>query len=196
MTTYIYARVSTTEQHVQQQADYLAERYSHDEIVTEEFSGKSMERPVFSKLIERLVEGDSLIVKEVSRLGRNTSEVSGLASDLKVRGVRLVVDQLGGIDVTSSSGKLILDVMAACAEMERTTMLERQRVGIERAKAEGRYKGRAPVASELVEMVLTMNSHGVKVPVICKQTGLGRSTVYRLIKQGLGSSRYGAQSSA
>lgn len=185
MTTYLYARVSTGGQNVEQQLHYLAERYSFDEAFSETFTGTTTSRPVFDELITRLVQGDTLVVKEVSRLGRNTGEVSLLANGLRERGVRLIVDQLGGVDVTSSAGKMIFDVMAAMAEMEREQMRERQRIGIKRAQKEGKYAavGRKGVSDDLLQMVKVQHRHGIKAETISKQTGLGLSTVYRLIKK-------------
>ena len=180
MTIYIYARVSTTDQNVQQQADYLAAKYKHDRIVMESFTGKSLERPEFSELVSKLKQGDTLIVKEVSRLGRKTSEVTGLIDKLKDNGVHLIIENLGGVDVTSPSGKLIVDVMASIAEMERVNMLERQRIGIERAKKEGKFKGRKQTNDGVIKMAKRLVvENGLTKEAAAKQMNIGVATLYR-----------------
>src|SRR5690606_10628592 len=131
MTVFAYARVSTEDQNVQQQIACL-EKYNPEESVTEKFTGTTLERPKFKKLISKLKQGDTLVVREVSRLGRKTSEVLVLAEDLQSRGVRLVIDNLGELDITSQTGKLLFLLLSGLAEMERESMLERQRIGIER----------------------------------------------------------------
>ena len=180
MTTYIYARVSTSEQNVTQQADYLANKYKHDRVIMESFTGKTLERPEFAALLDSLKKGDTLIVKEVSRLGRKTSEVTGLIDTFKDKGIHLIIENLGGVDVTSASGKLIVDVMASIAEMERVNMLERQRVGIERAKKEGRFKGRKKTDDGVIKMAkkLVLES-GLTKELAAKQMNIGVATLYR-----------------
>jgi DNA invertase Pin-like site-specific DNA recombinase len=180
MTVYIYARVSTLEQHVEQQAEYLGEKYKHDRIIMESFTGKTLKRPEFANLIKTLKKGDTLIVKEVSRLGRKTSEVTTLIDKLKKRGVHLVIDNLGGVDVTSPSGKLIVDVMASIAEMERTNMLERQRIGIERARKEGKFKGRPKAEDGVIKMAKRLVlENGLTKEAAAKQMNIGVATLYR-----------------
>ena len=80
MTTYIYARVSTVDQNSEQQAAFLETKYNSDLSVQETFTGTTTERPQFQKLLSKLVTGDTLIVKEVSRIGRNTAEVLEVAN--------------------------------------------------------------------------------------------------------------------
>lgn len=179
---YIYSRVSTVDQNAHQQADHLAQRYPTAATVTEHFTGTTTDRPEFQKLLQRLKEGDRLIVKEVSRVGRKTQEVLDVAQDLKQRGIHLVVDQLGGLDVTSSAGEMVLTVMAGLAKMEREQMLERQRIGIERAKTEGKYKGRTAISKETVTTAKKMIADGATVPQVAKQLKVGTSTLYRLLR--------------
>ncbi|MFT6915195.1 MAG: DNA invertase Pin-like site-specific DNA recombinase [Motiliproteus sp.] len=179
---YIYSRVSTADQNATQQAEHLSQRYPNAGTVTECFTGTTTDRPKFQELLRTLVEGDSLIVFEVSRVGRKTQEVLDVAQDLKRRGIRLVVDQLGGIDVTSPAGEMVLTVMAGLAKMEREQMLERQRIGIERAKAEGKYKGRSAVSAETIVTAKRLIEDGSSVPAAAKQLKMGASTLYRLLK--------------
>ena len=176
---YIYARVSTDEQNVEQQASYLAEKYDHDCVITESFSGKTTSRPKFNELLKSVKKGDSIIVYHVSRLGRKTSEVLETVDLMQVKGVEVYVDQLQGIDITSGVGKLLFTMLSGLAELEREQMLERQRIGINRAKAEGKYKGRASIDKKFINAVEVLRGQGCSVAEACKRVGIGEATYYR-----------------
>ena len=181
MTTYIYSRVSTQDQNSEQQAAFLEGQYNSDITITETFSGTTTDRPNFQKLLTLLVSGDKLIVMEVSRIGRNTSEVLAVADTLKAKGISLIVHQLGGLDVTSPSGEMILTMMAGLAKMEREQMLERQAVGIARAKKEGKYKGRRAVDPVILITAKGLIKSGMTKAKVAKQLNIGESTLYRLL---------------
>jgi len=181
MTTYIYARVSTVDQNSEQQAAYLEGKYQSDFTVTETFTGTTIERPKFQELLGKLVTGDKLIVKEVSRIGRSTAEVLEVAEALKTKGVNLVIDQLGGVDVTSTHGELLLTMMAGIAKMEREMMLERQKVGIERAKAEGKYQGRKALDQSVIKTAKDLIANGMSKAKVAKQLSIGESTLYKYL---------------
>lgn len=178
MTIYLYTRVSTDDQNVQQQADYLSSKHNHDYIVSEKFTGTTLDRPKFDELIKKLKSGDTLIVREVSRLGRNAAEVLTLCENLKDRGVRLLVDDLN-MDVTSPAGKLVFTLMVGIAQMEREQMLERQRIGINRAKSEGKYKGRKPIDPSIIEAARKMLAAGASKKAVAKHLKMGESTLYK-----------------
>jgi DNA invertase Pin-like site-specific DNA recombinase len=181
MTVYAYARVSTTDQNVDQQIAIL-QKYNPNYSVTETFTGTTLERPKFNTLINKLKSGDTLIVSEVSRLGRKTSDVLVLSEQLTDRGVKIIIDNLGELDITSQTGKLLFLLMSGLAEMERETMLERQRIGIERAKTEGRYKGRKSIDPVVVDTAKKLIANGMTKAAVAKQLGIGQSTLYKYIK--------------
>lgn len=180
MATYIYARVSTNEQDPEAQADFLKTKYAYDHVVEDVFTGTTTERPRFKKLLAELEEGDTLIVREVSRLGRSSLEVLALAEDLKKRKVRLQIDNLG-IDVTTPAGEMVFTMMAGMAKMERELMLERQRIGIEKAKQEGKYTGRKALDPVLVETAKKLVAEGMAKPAVAKQLKMGLSTLYKYL---------------
>jgi len=181
MTIYIYSRVSTVDQNSAQQAQYLSGKYPNDIIIEETFTGTTTNRPKFQKLLGSLSRGDTLIVKEVSRIGRNTAEVLEVAEALKANGVHLIIDQLGGMDVTSPSGELMLTMMAGIAKLEREMMLERQAIGIARAKSEGKYKGRKSLDSTLIDTAKTLIAGGMSKVKAAKQLNIGESTLYKYL---------------
>jgi len=181
MTSYIYARTSTKEQNLQQQADVLVQKYNHDYIVTEQFTGTTTDRPKFQKLIRKLKAGDQLIVREVSRLGRNAAEVLTIADDLKDRGVSLVIDNLG-IDVTTPAGNMVLTVLSGAAQMEKSLLMERQAIGIARAKKEkGKYLGRKPIDNAVIATAKKMIAEGMSKADTARQLKIGQSTLYRYL---------------
>ena len=181
MTVYAFARVSTSDQNVDQQIATL-EKYNPDYCVTETFTGTTLARPKFSKLIGRLKSGDTLIVREVSRLGRKTSEVLQLAEDLQDRNVKLIIDNLGQLDVTSQAGKLLFIMLSGLAEMERESMLERQRIGINRAKAEGgKYVGRKKLDSAVIKTAKSLLASGMSKKAVASQLNIGESTLYKYL---------------
>ncbi|MBB1518943.1 recombinase family protein [Aquipseudomonas guryensis] len=182
MATYIYARVSTNDQDPEAQAAFLKAKYAYDHVVEDVFSGTTTDRPRFKKLLAELKEGDTLIVREVSRLGRSSVEVLSLAEDLKKRKVRLQIDNLG-IDVTTPAGEMVFTMMAGMAKMERELMLERQRIGIEKAKREGKYTGRKALNPALVSTAKKLVAEGMAKPAVAKQLNMGLSTLYKYLAE-------------
>lgn len=180
MTVYAFARVSTSDQNVDQQIAAL-QKYNPDYSVTETFTGTTLDRPKFSNLIGKLKSGDTLVVREVSRLGRKTSEVLQLAEDLQDRNVKLIIDNLGELDVTSQAGKLLFIMLSGLAEMERESMLERQRIGINRAKAEGRYKGRKAIDPAVIQTAKNLLASDMSKKAVAKQLNIGESTLYKYL---------------
>ena len=100
-----------------------------------------MVREQFVEMMKYLREGDTLITTAIDRLGRNSIDVQQTIAELKSRGINIIITDLG-IDLNSKAGNMFVGIMSAVAEMERETMLERQKAGIARAQAEGKYKGR------------------------------------------------------
>jgi DNA invertase Pin-like site-specific DNA recombinase len=129
-----------------------------------------------------LREGDVLMVTKPDRLARSTAELLAIEVDLSKRGVGLVVLSMGGerLDTRNPTSKLMLTILAGVATWEREIMLERQREGIAKAKADGKYKGR-PVSIDAYEVKRVVRLVGPAAAA--KQLGIARSTVYRLLEQ-------------
>ena len=187
MTQFIYARVSTIEQNVEQQVEVLRKEggWSEASVYAEKMSGKGIDREELNSLRDVVTEGDSILVLSVSRLGRNTIEVLELIKEMKQKGVKVVVMDLGMLDVTSSMGKLVLTTLAAVAEMQRDEMLDKQRIGIARAKAEGKYIGKQvnPKTIKACKAALVDIEKGLSKEKAAKANGVGIATLYRYIKQ-------------
>lgn len=140
-----YVRTSTTEQVAgfEAQLKELSEE-GCTRIFQEQVSSVA-DRPQLRACLDYLREGDTLIVTKLDRLARNTQHLLEMVQALSVKGVALRILNLS-IDTGTPTGKLMLTMLGGIAEFERELMLERQREGIAKAKAEGKYKGRKPTA--------------------------------------------------
>ena len=184
MTDYIYSRVSTKEQNSQSQAKELLESYPEAIVYEEKQSGKNIiDRPVFQELIKSVKAGDRIIVRELSRIGRNTRDVIDLFEELEAKGVAVIIKELQ-IDSTSATGKMVLTIMASVSQMERELMLERQRAGIEEAKQAGKYKGKqqSPKTIKACKEAMGYVAAGMPKEKAAKAAGIGVATLYRYIK--------------
>ena len=143
MATVAYYRVSTVEQSIENQRQELATIYSIDKEFSDNgVSGtiKAGDRDGFKAMLNYVREGDTLLTVDIDRLGRDAIDVQQTIGTLKSMGVNIIITRLG-VDLSSDAGELLITIMSKVAEMERKKMLERQRAGIARAKAEGKYKG-------------------------------------------------------
>lgn len=180
-----YARVSTADQSLDRQADELTAAGA-DEVRTEVGSGKKdAKRPVWDELLRSLRSGDTLMVTELSRLGRSTSQLSALADELRERGVALRINNLG-IDTGKPAGKLVYSIIAAVAEMERELLIERTNSGLAAARARGRKGGRKPsiTAAQIRRAQKLYDAQELTVAEIAATIGCSRQTVYRYIDLG------------
>ncbi|GAM64393.1 resolvase [Vibrio ishigakensis] len=178
---HIYSRVSTAEQNVQQQTELLLKHYPEARVWEDKLSGKNMEREQFQLMQSHLRQGDTVICYDISRLGRNVVDVLKFCEAMTEQGVKVVVHTLGSVDVTSATGKMVLTTLASVAEMQRTEMLEKQAIGIERAKAEGKFKGKQVSEKTLqkVEAVDALVASGTSASKALTMIGLSRSTYYK-----------------
>ena len=138
-----YIRVSTQEQNSMRQ-EVLMESLGVDEVYIDRMSGKNTNRPELQKMIEYVRRGDTVIVESISRFARNTRDLLDLVEKLSEKGVEFV-SKKEAIDTTTPTGKFMITVFGAVAELEREYILQRQQEGIAIAKAEGKYRGRKPI---------------------------------------------------
>lgn len=143
MANIAYVRVSTVEQHEDRQCEGL-KKYGIDKWFIEKVSGKNTNRPELQKMLDYVREGDTVFVHDFSRLARSTKDLLELVELLNGKGVALVSNK-ESLDTRTATGKLLLTMIGAIAEFERTNLLERQREGIAIAKEKGVYKGRKAI---------------------------------------------------
>ena len=181
---YGYARVSTATQgrdgnSLEEQVASL-ETYGCQEIITEAFSGKTMERPKFQQLIEGLQEGDTLVVTKLDRFARTTIEGVQTVRDLFDRGVRVHILNMGLVENTLT-GNLILTVMLAFAEYERGMIAERTQTGKIAARQNPNFKDGRPkkFTQEQIELALGLLKDGKTYREVERMTGISKSTMVR-----------------
>jgi DNA invertase Pin-like site-specific DNA recombinase len=151
-----------------------------EKIFSEQVSAVT-KRPQLEAALDFIREGDTLIVTKLDRLARSTQHLLDIADRVKVKGADLSILNLGA-DTSTATGRLMFTVIGAIATFERELMLERQREGVARAKAEGKYKGRKPTARARVAEVKALKAEGVRPVDIARQLGIGRASVYRVLE--------------
>ena len=186
---FAYARVSTFDQTPENQiqeikaAGFAVEPHR---FITETISGSMAiaQREGFSKLQDRMEKGDVLIVTKLDRLGRDAIDVSTTVAKLEDIGIRLHCLALGGVDLTSSAGKMTMNVINAVAQFERDLLIERTQSGLARAKAEGKPLGRPSVLSaDQQEDVKEKIKNGEAISAIARQFETSRQTIMRVRDQ-------------
>ncbi len=177
-----YARTSTFDQKAGIEAQ-LKELTTAgcEKIFSEQVSSVDMvARKKLVEALEYLRDGDTLVVTKLDRLARSVGHLMELLDVLKAKGAHLRILSMG-IDTGTATGKLMLTVLGGVAEFEREIMLERQREGIAKAKAAGKYKGRQPTARAKAAEVKQLHDEGVGATEIAKRLGIGRASVYRIL---------------
>ena len=183
-----YARTSTRDQEAGLEAQIRdLQAVGCTKIFSEQVSSVA-ERGELEKALDYVRGGDTLVVTKVDRLARSTTGLWDIVTRLEAvddGGAGLRILSLGGetVDTRSATGKLMLTIFAGFAQFEREMMLERQREGIAKAKAEGKYKGRAPNLELTAEVARVQIEAGQTVASICKQFNVGRATVYRRLAE-------------
>jgi DNA invertase Pin-like site-specific DNA recombinase len=178
-----YARTSTVEQEAGLEAQARDLRAAGCDKVFAERVSSVAKRAQLEAALDYLREGDTLAVCKPDRLARSTADLLAIIARLEGKGAGLRVLSMGGaeLDTRTPTGKLMLTMLGAIAEFERGLMLERQREGIAKAKAEGKYQGRAPTAQRQAADVRRLKAEGVRPTDIAKRLGIGRASVYRIL---------------
>lgn len=183
---FVYARVSTSSQSVENQIIEIRSAGFQVEprrIVEETISGSvaAFQRPGFAKLIDRLEEGDILIVTKLDRLGRDAIDVSTTVARLSELGVRVHCLALGGLDLTSAAGTMTMNVLNAVAQFERDLLLERTQAGVARARSEGKRFGRPESLTDRQKEAARADlAAGGTASEVARKYGTSRQTIMRL----------------
>lgn len=176
-----YIRVSSLEQNTARQLEGI----EVDSVYEDKISAKDTKRPGLQALLEFVRQDDHVIVHSMDRLARNLDDLRDIVRKLTTKGVKVqfVKENLTFSGDDSAMSQLLLSVMGAFAEFERSLLKERQREGIELAKRRGVYKGRQKcLSSEQVSAIHEALSVGVTKARIARNLGVGRDTVYRYLR--------------
>lgn len=184
--TFLYARVSTPDQTTENQVlevNGAGFEVSPRRVIVECISGSSAarERPQFAKLTDRLEPGDVLIVTKLDRLGRNAMDVRMTVERLAEDGVKVYCLALGGMDLTSPTGKMTMGVISAVAEFEKDLLIERTNAGLARALAQGVKLGRKEsLSAKSKQEVLSLLHSGASVSRLARDFSTSRQTIMRI----------------
>jgi DNA invertase Pin-like site-specific DNA recombinase len=174
-----YARVSSVGQSLELQVEAL-EAAGCEKIYSEKLSGRTAGgRPQLQRALDQVREGDTLVVTRLDRLARSVTDLHRVIERLAEERVQFRCLQQGGVDTTTSTGKLTLAILGAVAEFENDIRRERQRDGIERAKEKGVYRGR-PRSIDPAH-VKALKQDGLGAVAIARELGIGRASVYRAL---------------
>ncbi len=176
-----YARTSTVDQLAGFDAQLRDLKEAKCEEVFSEQLSSVAKRPKLLEAIKYVRKGDTLVVTKLDRLARSVKDLNDIVTELDAKEVNLKILALN-IDTGTPTGKLMFNMLGSIAEFERDLMLERQKEGIAKAKAEGKYKGRQPTAMAKSEDVLRLIGQGHKAPYIALHLGIGVASVYRIKK--------------
>lgn len=183
MKNYIfgYARVSTEAQNLDRQLDVL-KKYGVDKIYNEKMTGTKKDRSELTKMLDRMTEGDTVVIESLSRLGRSTKDLIELTELFHEKGVSLV-SLKEAIDTNTSTGKLLFTLMSAIAQFERDCIADRTREGLKSARARGKVGGRPKMNPDNVKKAVKLYNTGqYSIKEIEELTGIKKSTLYRNVQ--------------
>ena len=165
--------------------EVLMQELGVDEVYIDRLSGKNTDRPELKKMMDYVRKGDTVIVESISRFARNTRDLLELIEKLSEKGVEFV-SRKEAIDTKTPTGKFMLTVFGAVAELEREYILQRQREGIAIAKAQGKYTGRKPIERSNFDAVEKLWRAGtISAAEATRRLDMSRSTFYRKVRQHL-----------
>ena len=182
MSVFAYGRVSTTLQCTENQrleitnAGFQIDYWFADDGV----SGKvcARQRPQFSRMLDKIRDGETLVVSKLDRLGRDAVDVLQTVQSLADRNIKIIVLQLGNTDLSSPTGRLLLTMLAAVASMERDLLIERTQAGLMRAKAEGKKLGRpSKTTQEQKAEIVLRKKNGESISHLARIFGVSRATI-------------------
>jgi len=179
-----YARTSTFEQAAGLEAQLRDIKAAGCRKIFQEQVSSVAERAQLEAALDYMRENDTLVVSKLDRLCRSARHCLEIVDALQAKGVALRILNFGGdvVDTRGATGRLILNMFAAFGQFERETMLERQREGIAKAKAEGKYKGRKPTARAKGAEIVRLVQEGQPVAIVARTCGVSRASVYRALE--------------
>ncbi|MCJ2087518.1 recombinase family protein [Methylobacterium sp. E-005] len=175
-----YARTSTLEQEAGLEVQLRDLKVLGCEKVFQEQVSSVATRKQLEAAVDFCRSGDTLVVTKLDRLARSVTHLGKIIEGLEAKGVAMRIENLG-VDTSTPTGKLMLNVLGGVAQFEREMMLERQREGIAKAKEEGRYKGRKPTARAKTTKIKALSAQGLSMAKIAKELGIGVGSVHRAL---------------
>jgi DNA invertase Pin-like site-specific DNA recombinase len=178
-----YARVSTVDQNLDRQIDQLIEKgVDKRNIYQEKVTGTKKDRPALNKMLDELQEGDVVLITDLTRISRSTPDLLAIFDKIKEKGAAIKSIKETWLDTSSENpyNHFLLTVMAGLSQLERDLISTRTKEGLQSARIRGRIGGRPKIRNEKADLVLMMLDNGYKVKDIVAQTGLSRTSIYRI----------------
>ncbi len=177
-----YIRVSTVEQNIARQ-EVIMKKLDVEKIFIGKISGKNMERPMLKEMMGFVRSGDIVVVESISRFARNTRDLLELVDQLVAKGVQFV-SMKEKIDTSTPSGKFMLTVFGAVAQLERDYILQRQKEGIAIARANGKYQGRKKIQNDRFDEIYEKwKNNEITATQAMKLLNYSKTTFYRRVKE-------------
>lgn len=177
-----YARVSTAGQNLEGQCDSLLQA-GCERIYSEKISGVKAQRPELERMLDALREGDTVVITELTRLGRSVKELFAIIEKVHEAGASIKSLREIWLDTTTPQGNLLFTIFAGLSQFERDLIRQRTKSGLEAARARGRKGGRPKSNQNQISLALKLyNSKLHTIKEITKLTGISRATLYRYIK--------------
>lgn len=177
-----YIRISTIGQNSARQ-EVLMRELGVEKVFIDKMSGKSIDRPELQKMMSFVRQGDTIIVESISRFARNTRDLLELMERLNAKGVEFV-SKKESLDTSTPSGRFVLTIFGAVAELEREYILQRQKEGIEIAKIEKKYAGRKPLDRPEFDEVVSAWQRGEMTAVAAmRKLKISKTTFYRKVRE-------------
>lgn len=180
-----YVRVSSIDQNLARQLEQLKHE-NVDKVFEDKASGATTKRPAFQQMLDYVREGDTIVVCSMDRLARNLSDLLSITTELHAKGINIkflkeniLLDASG---TEHAMTRLLMSMLGAVAEFERSLIRERQREGIELAKKRGAYKGRKPTDSSIIEKARSKIQQGIPLSKVAREFEISHSTLYRHFK--------------
>lgn len=187
MAIYAYGRARTKGQMTEnqrieiEQAGYKVDYWFADEGVSGNISAS--QRPQFKAMLDKICDGETLVVSKLDRLGRNAQDIGATIKLLSSRKTEVIVLQLGKLDLASATGELMLTMLAAVAEMERDLLVERTQSGLAQAKAKGKTLGRPTRTNdEQRKEIVNLHKQGTSISALARIYGVSRASIMRIAK--------------
>ena len=178
-----YCRVSKSDMNLDRQVDALLESGVNRRcIYQEKITGTKRDREQLNKMLSELQKGETVVVTELTRLGRSTRDLFDIIDSVHNAGAQIKSLNESWLDTTTPQGKLLFTIFAGLSQFERDLLSERTKDGLKAAKARGRSGGRPSKINEKGHIVRALYNDGIIIAEIVRQTGLSRSTVNRIVK--------------
>ncbi|MCL2320999.1 MAG: recombinase family protein [Oscillospiraceae bacterium] len=179
-----YARVSTQEQNLDRQLDMLKESGA-EEIIKEKITGTKFDRPELNRLLDKLRIGDTVLIADLTRLGRSTKDLFNLVEQIEKKGANIKSLKENWLDTTTPQGKLMFTFMAGISQFERDLISQRTKEGLEAARARGKKGGRKPKLdiSKKKAIYELYEQKKIGLKDICDMFMITKPTLYKAIHE-------------